>query len=228
MDPYEELRSLIALVRRRWRWLVALRTTARASAVLAMLLVVGAIVEYVSRLQGIPLLVLAATTAVLALAVAALATWLMPGRPADRRVARFIEERAKALGGPRLDDSLVSAIDAAERPAEDGSAAFLPLMLADAVTRLRAIRPAEILTHTELRRATLRAASGVVLLLMALVASAPFFERAAATARLRFFPGSISVEVLPGNVRVPAGSSLSYSGFAARFEGRLDAVGSRS
>jgi hypothetical protein len=43
MDPYEELRSLIALVRRRWRWLVALRTTARASAVLAMLLVVGAI-----------------------------------------------------------------------------------------------------------------------------------------------------------------------------------------
>jgi len=116
MDPYEELRSLIALIRRRWRWLVALRTTARASAVLAMLLVVGAIVEYVFRLQGIPLLVLAGATGVLALAVAALATWLTPGRPSDRRVARFIEERAKALPGRQLDDSLVSAIDAADGP----------------------------------------------------------------------------------------------------------------
>jgi hypothetical protein len=208
MELYEELRSLIALVRRRWTWLVALRTTARASAVLAMLLVVGAIVEYVFRLQGIPLLVLAGATAVLALAVAALATWLTPGRPSDRRVARFIEERAKALSGLKLDDSLVSAIDAADRPADTGSAAFLPLMLADAVTKLRAIRPAEILTHPELRRGAWRAASGVALLLMALVASAPFFERAAATARLRFLPGSVSVEVLPGNVRIPAGSTL--------------------
>jgi len=224
MDPYEELRSLIALVRTRWRWLVALRTTARASSVLAMLLVVGAIVEYVFRLQGIPLLVLAAATGVPALAVAALATWLisgsgvrgpgsrigalMPGRPSDRRVARFIEERAKALPGCQLDDSLVSAIDAAERPADAGSAVFLPLILADAVARLRAIRPAEILTRTELRRVALGAASGVALLLTALVASAPFFERAAATARLRFFPGSVSLEVAPGNVRIPVGSSV--------------------
>lgn len=208
MDPYEELRSLIALVRRRWRWLVALRTMARASAVLAMLLVVGAIAEYVFRLQGIPLLVLAAATGVLALAVAVLATWLTPGRPSDRRVARFIEERAKALPGRQLDDSLVSAIDAVDRPADAGSAAFLPLMLADAVARLRTIRAAEILTRPELRRVALRAAFGVALFLTALGARAPFFERAAATVRLRFFPGSVSVEVVPGNVRIPAGSSV--------------------
>jgi hypothetical protein len=208
MDLHEELRSLIGLVRRRWTWRVVLRTTARASAVLAMLLVAGAIVEYVFRLQGIPLLVLATATGVLALAVAALAAWLTPRHPSDRRVARFIEERAKALSGRELHDSLVSAIDAAERPADAGSAVFLPLMLGDAVSKLRAIQPAEILTHSELRRGALRAASGVVLLLVALVASAPFFERAAATARLRFFPGSVRVEVLPGNVRVPAGSSL--------------------
>jgi hypothetical protein len=208
MDLHQELRSLIGLVRRRWTWLVALRTTARASAVSAMLLVVAAIVEYVFRLQGIPLLVLAAATGILALAVAVVAAWLTPGHPSDRRVARFIEERAKVLSGRELDDSLVSAIDAAERPADAGSTTFLPLMLGDAVRKLRAIPPAEILTHSELRRGALRAASGVALLLAALGASAPLFELAAATAQLRFFPGSVRVEVLPGNVRVPAGSSL--------------------
>ena len=208
MDLHSELRSLIGLVRRRWTWLVTLRTTARASVVFALLLVVGAIVEYVFRLQGIPLLVLAAATGVLALAVAALAACLTPRHPSDRRVARFIEERAKALSGRELDDSLVSAIDAAERPADAGPAAFLPLMLGDAVRKLRAIQPAEILTHSELRRGALRAAAGAALVLVALVASAPLFERAAATARLRFFSGSIRVEVLPGNVRVLAGSSL--------------------
>ena len=47
MDLHNELRSLIGVVRRRWTWLVGLRTMARASAGLAMLLVAGAIVESV-------------------------------------------------------------------------------------------------------------------------------------------------------------------------------------
>jgi len=221
MELHNELRSLIGLVRRRWTCLVALRTIARASAVLAMLLVAGAIVEYVFRLQGIPLILLAAATGILALAVAALAAWLMPRHPSDRRVARFIEERAQALSGRELDDSLVSAIDAAERPADAGSAGFLPLMLGDAVRKLRVIRPAEILTHSELRRGALRAASGTALLLIALIASAPFFERAAATARLRFFPGSVRLEVLPGNVRIPAGTSLRIRASLHRSNGVL-------
>ena len=208
MDLHNELRSLIGLVRRRWTWLVGLRTMARASAGLAMLLVAGTIVEYVFRFQGLPLILLGAVTGILALAVAALAAWLTPRHPSDRRVARFIEERAKTLSGRELDDSLVSAIDAAERPADAGSAGFLPLMLGDAVRKLRAIQPAEILTRSELRRGALRAACGTGLLLIAIVASVPFFERAAATARLRFFPGSVRIEVLPGDVRIPAGTSL--------------------
>ena len=209
MDPYEELRSLIALVRRRWRWLVALRTTARASAVLAMLLVVGAIVEYVSRLQGIRAPCSCRydrCTYTRRRGTRDVADAGTSSRSASGAVHRGTRESASADRDWTTRSSARSTRPSV--PRRTRSAVFLPLMLADAVTRLRAIRPAEILTHTELRRATLRAASGVVLLLMALVASAPFFERAAATARLRFFPGSISVEVLPGNVRVPAGSSL--------------------
>ena len=153
---------------------------------------------------------------------------MMPRHPSDRRVARFIEERAKALSGRELDDSLVSAIDAAERPDAAGSAGFLPLMLGDAVRKLRAIEPAEILTPSELRRGALRAACGTGLLLIALVASAPFFERAATTARLRFFQESVRIEVHPRKCPHPNGHVAPYSRIATRFARRVEAVYSRA
>ena len=85
---------------------------------------------------------------------------------------------------------------------------FLPLIVGDALRRLRAIDPAEIVTPQSIRTAGDQAAAGAVVLAIALAASAPSLGRAIETARLKFFPGSVRVEVTPGNVRVPMGTPL--------------------
>jgi hypothetical protein len=207
MELYQELQALIASVRKRWRRRVALRTTAKACAAAALPLGAAALVEYWFRAQGAALIVLGAAAVALALAGVWLILRKMPPRPSDRQVARFIEERATASSAGELNDSLVSAVDAAERgTARD--AAFLPLMLRDAIVKLRVMSPAEILPRAQSRRVALHALAAASLLAAALVASAPFLARAAATAWVRLVPGSVRVEVLPGNVRVRTGTSL--------------------
>jgi hypothetical protein len=207
MELYQELQALIASVRKRWTTRIALRTTAKLCAAAALPLGAAALAEYWLRPRGAALIVLAAAAVALALAVVWLILRKMPPRPSDRQVARFIEERATALSAGELNDSLVSAVDAAERgTARD--AAFLPLMLRDAIVTLRVMSPAEILPRAESRRVALHTLAAASLLAAALVAAAPFLERAAATAWVRLFPGSVRVEVLPGNVRVRTGTSL--------------------
>ena len=231
MNLHDELCALIGMVRTRWIRLVALQTAARASAGAAVVVGAGAIVERTLRSQGMPLVALAFATGTLAVAVAALAVWLKPRRPSDRQVARFIEERAASLTGRAFNDSLVSAIDAGEKRAHPAHASFLPLLLGDAVQKLRAIEPSELVPYEDVRRRAVHAAGGGAMLLLALIAIAPSFERAAETARLRFFPGSVRVEVLPGNVRIPVGASLRIraslhgtSGVLSRFTPELTLV----
>jgi hypothetical protein len=207
MELFNELRGLIDRVRIRWRRRVALRTAAWMLAGGALPLAAGALVEYLLRPQGIPLLVLAALAVALALVLAGLMVRRLPRRPSDRQVARFIEERAATLCASEFDDSLVSAIDAAERTSDE-AAAFVPLMLHGAIAKLRSIEPEEILPSTEFRRSVQLALSAAALLLVVLVASIPFLGRASATARLRLFPGSVHVEVTPGDVRVAVGTPL--------------------
>ncbi len=207
MESYEELRILIARVRARWTRVIVLRTSARASAGAALALFAGALTHAALRPQGLGLILLVAASGMLAITLAGLAFWKMPRRPADRTVARFIEERAGAVPRMALDDSLVSAVDAAER-ALPVQTAFVPIMLRTLVEKLRTIEPSQLVPSADLNRAALRAASGGGLLLAALLFSAPVFQQAASTARLRFFPGSVHLDVLPGNVRVPAGASI--------------------
>ena len=207
MDRYQELQALIAAVRRGWTRRAALRTTAQVCAAAALPLGAAAVIEYQFRPHGAALLMLAAAAVSLALAIVWRVLRTMPPRPSDRQVARFIEERATALCAGNLDDSLVSAVDAAERGSER-DAAFLPLMLRDAIDRLRAMPPGEILPRAESRRSAWRALAAVSVLVAALVASAPVLERAAGTAWVTLFPGTARVELLPGNVRVRAGTSV--------------------
>jgi hypothetical protein len=207
MDLYQDLQALIASVRRRWRKRAALRTMAHVCAAAAAPLGVAAFVERVLQPHGSVLIVIAAAAVGLALGAASLALRKMPPRPSDRQVARFIEERATASMAGELNDALVTAVDAAERgTARD--AAFLPLMLRDAVVKLRAMSPADILPPAESRRVAWRALAAAALLVAALVASAPFLERAVATAWVRVFPGSVRLEVLPGDVRIRAGTPV--------------------
>jgi hypothetical protein len=208
MDLYHELRSLLDQVRTRWTWRVGLRTVARMAGGGAIPLAAAALADYLLRPQGIPLLVLAAVSIALAVVIAGLAAWQMPRRPSDGQVARFIEERAVTLCASGLNDSLVSAIDAAERATDQAAVVFLPLMLRDAIARVRTLPPEEILPRAEVARYARLALGATALLLAVLVATVPFLGRASTTARVRLFPESIRVEVSPGDIRVPAGTSL--------------------
>ena len=222
MELHTELRTLIARIRRRWFKVVALRTSGRAMAAAALPVLAALSVELALRPEGTPLVLLALATVVAAATAAVWIGWRMPRRASDRQVARFIEERAGALSGARsLDDALVSAIGALESTEHSGAAGFLPLILADAVRRLRAIDPTEVVTAQSFRAAAGQAIAGGAVFALALAGMAPALDRGVETAWLRFFPGSVRVEVTPGNARVPAGTSLRIRTLLHGSAGRL-------
>ncbi len=196
----DELRTTIEVVRRRWTGFVRLRAHARATAGAAIVLIAAAGADRVLHAQGLPLVLLALAGVILGAAAVVRAIRHVPQRPSDRQVARFIEERVP------LSDSLVSAVDATERPSAQQP--FLVPLIESALQQLRGIEPSSLVTREDMRRQAAAAAAGSILLLLALALSWPSFDRAAATARLRFFPGSVTIQVQPGNVRVPVGSPI--------------------
>lgn len=199
----------LATVRRRWFALVALRTVGHACLLAAIPVIVALGLDLLLQPQGFSLLVLAAGTAVASLSLAVAVVLRMPPRPDDRHVARFIEERAGALPGVApLDDALVSAVEIAAAPQAPERAAFLPLVLDAGARRLQAIDPRRLIETAALRRAALSAAGGLAMLIVALVLAAPGLWRTLDMARVRYFPDSVNVQVLPGDARLPAGSPL--------------------
>jgi len=196
----DELRTTLEDVRRRWTRCIRLRACARATVGGAIAIVIAFGIDRVLRPEGLSLVVLMLAGLAFGVAAAVRALRLMPRRPTDRQVARFIEERAS------LDDSLVSAVEAAARRPEQQP--FLLPLIDGALQRLRAIEPSSLLMREEMRRHIVTAAAGSVLLVFALSVSWPSFDRAATTARLKFFPGSVTIQVQPGNVRVPIGTAV--------------------
>src|SRR5688500_8800902 len=205
----QELRSLLARIRRRWFAQVALCNIGRAAAAAAVPVAAALTVDYVFAPEGGALVLLAAVTTVFSLGLACVMLARMQRRPDDRHVARFVEERAAQIEGTApLDDALVSAVDVVEQPAGVPHAAFAPIILAGGVERLRSIDPSQIITPRSMRRAAMQAAGGAAVLLAGLLLGSPALLRAADTARVRYFPESVVVDVLPGTTRVPAGSPL--------------------
>lgn len=222
MPDHTELTALIGRIRRRWFEVVALRTSGRTMAAASAPLLAAAAADLVLRPAGLPLLLLAAAGAGGALLVACWIARGMPRRATDRQVARFIEERAAALpGGKPLDDALVSAVEAMESAADPGIAAFLPLMLADAARRLRDLDPADVVPQQSLRAAAGQAVAGGAALVLALAVFAPALGDGIETARARFFPRSVRLQVTPGNARIEAGSPLRIRATMTRSSGRL-------
>jgi uncharacterized protein DUF4175 len=214
---YDELRAFLAEVRRRWTTVVALRRVARATATATVIVVLAAAIDRAFHPDGLVLVAVFATAAVAAALALADAAWRMPASPSDRQVARFVEERTTDAGG--LDDSLISAVDAAERPSAS-QPAFLPLMLNAALGRIRALDPSRLIEPIEIRRRGFYAAAGSAALLLVTVLSLPSFERAIDTARLKFFPGSVRVQVEPGDVRVAIGTPVRIRASLHRSAGR--------
>src|SRR5712675_1795495 len=97
-----------------------------------------------------------ALVALQALAGGALVWCLAPLRrtPADNQIARYVEERAPALG-----DRLVTAVDVAHAP---NPPALADMMIADAARRLAAIDIDTIVSCESLRRAGFQTAAAML------------------------------------------------------------------
>ena len=196
-----DLRRLLGDVRRRWTSVVRRRAFARAAVGATIAIVAAAVLERVLHPEGMRLVLLMAAALLLAATTVLWTIRRMPRHPSDHQVARFIEERTT------LNDSLVSAVDVMARPAA-AQPAFLSVLLDEALQKVRELDLSTVVTREETRRYTIGAAGAAALLLGALIVSWPSFDRAAVTARLKLFPGSVEIQVQPGNARVPTGTSL--------------------
>ena len=202
MHELEDLRSRIAAVRRRWRAAAALRTAGLAAAVTSVPLALAALVAWVVKPEGAALVAVAAVSLAVALAFAALLLRRFPRRPSDLTTARFIEEQAAGL-----DDGLVSAVQVAEARQLQGDA-FAGIVVARAARQLRAIPPEAIVTDVTLRRSAFHAAAGTACLAAAIVVAMAPIGGAADATWLALFPGTIVIDVQPGDARVVAGRPI--------------------
>ncbi len=205
-----DLDNLLHGIRRRWQRCVALRAAARACVLVAVLLAAPALAERAVQPGDTALLALGTTVVVLIIAAIAISAWPLRRAPTDRQIARFVEERA-----PELDDTIATAVDLRDRPASEHS--FAPLVVSAAAARLQAIDLSRIFDPADLRFAVRRAAGAAFLLVLALVIARPFLAKTAQVAYVRLLPGSVSVHVSSGDMRVPAGRPVTL---AARVDGK--------
>jgi hypothetical protein len=204
MHGIAELRSLIGAVRRRWRAAAALRTIGLATGLAAVPLALGALAVWGFAPEGMALIAIALTAFLASAAAAVLALSRLPTRPSDVTTARFIEERSAELDVARLDDGLVSAVQAGELASDP----FAGAVVAQAARRLRDVSPRAFVTAADLRRSAFQAGAGVAALTIAVVMALPALGHAADAAWITLFPHRIQVAVEPGNTRVVAGRSL--------------------
>ena len=204
-----EIRGLIGAVRRRWFASVAFRAIGLGAAAAALPTLAAGLVYWMVAPRGTALLLLASAAAFVTAVLIVLVVRRIERRPDDRRVARFIQERAEAQpGAASMNECLVSAVEAMHVPPTGDGAPFAALVLATAVRCVDGITPATIITPERLRRSALVGGGGLALLVAALVLTAPALSHVVQTARLRVFPQTVNVEVLPGDVRIPAGQPL--------------------
>jgi hypothetical protein len=221
INEHDELRSRLARIRVRWFATTALAAIGRATLAASIPLAVAAALTSTVAPAGWRLVVVAgvAVAAAVALVVRVLAP--MPRRPGDRHVARFVEESSGAWDRPASEesvrgtpaavaDTLVSAVAVLEAP-DRHPGAFADLLVRQAVVLLRQVEPSAVISRASMRRAAARAAFGAALLVLTLGAAAPGLLRAGAAAWVAMFPRSIGLQVLTGNVRVPAGKPLRIS-----------------
>ena len=223
-NEHDELRSLLARIRRRWFGFTALTTIGRATAAASIPLAAAAAIVWAAAPLGWRLVAVLAIACAVAAAAVVRVLVRMQRRPDDCRVARFVEESTGASGlTPVACDTLVSAVEVLEAP-DRHSGVFAGLLVRQAVELLREIDPASVISSASLRRAAGQAAVGAALLGLTLAAIAPGLLHAGATVWVAAFPRSIGIQVLTGNVRVPAGQPLRLSAAVTGRSARLLSV----
>lgn len=204
------LREVLARVRRRWlaaRWI---KGGAQVLASVCVVLLSILALELALVPSDLIILVVVGVALVGLIGFAVRVLWPLRERPPDRRVARFVEERC-----PELADSVVSAVevDASSTPTE-----FADLVLDESVRRLRAFDVRRVVPSAVLRRA---GAWGGFAVVGVIVVVAWGFEPLAQITRTAWFhalPGTMTIDVDPGDVRIMAGQPV-------RVRARLRGVG---
>ncbi len=165
-------------------------------------------VDRFTQPQGRALVFMAAGSLALSLIVVGWILYRIQRRPDDRRVARFIEERAALEPGVEpLDDAVVTAVAAVSTPAERPPALHA-LLVSAANRKLSTLTPSVIVPVSVLRRSALIAVLGLLVLGVVTWRAIPPMVAAAESAWLMWSPQSIQIEVLPGDTRVPAGGPV--------------------
>ena len=144
MNEHDELRALLARVRRRWFALAALESSGRAMLLAAIPILLAAAIAWALGARGWNLVGLMALATTAAAGGMALVFFRMPARPDDCQVARFVEERAGTPEvAPALCDALVSAVRVIESPDRHGGG-FGALLVNRALHALRGIDPSTL------------------------------------------------------------------------------------
>ena len=199
-----DLSTILADVRRRWTLRSLLRAWTGGVLAAAVITLAGFGAVSLVAGDGLPLVATAALVVILALLTLGYALWPYRRQPSDRQIARFIEERATDL-----DDVVVTAVDAGQRP--DFSGRMRELLSADAARALAALDLDLVLSRQSIRQAGLRAAAGSLVLAIAVAMFAPAFSRASDVALAYAFPARLTLDVVPGAAKVRAGQPLTIS-----------------
>jgi hypothetical protein len=209
-----DLGSSLDRIRRRWRLAIALRAAGQALIAVALVNAAAALAAQWSNPPDGALMAMAAVTLVISLLIVAGAAWPLRRRPDDRQVARYIEEHC-----PDLDDTLVTAVDIRRNGGADRG--FAPLVVQAAAKRLEGVELSRICDPNDLRRSAGLAAGGLVAFVLGAMLAAPLAETALQLAYVRLFPGSVTIQVRSGDLRVPAGKPVTLTASVAGRHGVL-------
>ena len=209
-----DLGTSLDRIRRRWRTAEVLRAAARAMMAVALIAAAAALTARWTAPSDGALMALAALATILCLAIVGLVAWPLRRRPDDRQVARYVEEHC-----PELDDALVTAVDI--RRAGTADRGFAPLVVEAAERRLESVDLSRICDPTHLRNAGGLAAAGAAALVLAAILAAPMIETALQLAYVRLLPGSVTIQVRTGDMRVPAGKPVTLAASVASRHGTL-------
>ncbi len=197
------VRDSLDSVRARWQRRARLSFAARAGAGVAAIGITAWAAIRIGGVSGGALAALAGATLALAAAWLFVAQRRRPPLPADRALARHIEE-----GHPALEDRLVTAVDVFGR---DTPGPLDGAFMADAARALGRESLDDVVPGDSVRMAGLRAAAVAALLLVVFVAWIDPARRAWGITAAFLMPGRIVLEVTPGHARVAPGQPLEIS-----------------
>ncbi len=202
-ESYRPIADLLARVRSRWRQVVVSKAVGRIALAEAAVLALGYLATRVIPTNVAIEAALAVAVLVTAIGVLVWGLRGVADRPADARIARFIEERY-----PELDERLVSAVgvETAADPATRSPLA--DAMLRDAARAIAVVEPDGVVAARLLRRMALLAAAAVVVLGVLGYVVRDQVRQSYDAIALALFPSRIELQVEPGDARIEAGSGL--------------------